>query len=92
MYRRGIGAGQSTLSVDGSFVEANAAKASRIPRQQLAEASASEPNRAPVPDGTGAAESLPKSPCIMQDQISTTDPDSDLRHEERHAGAVGLLR
>jgi hypothetical protein len=26
------------LSVDGSFVEANAAKESRIPRQQLAEA------------------------------------------------------
>jgi hypothetical protein len=44
------------LSVDGSFVEANANKQSRIPREQLAEAAQVKVNRAPVPGGTGAAE------------------------------------
>src|SRR3954463_10102329 len=63
------------LSVDGSFVEANAAKESRIPREQLAEAAqvhhtvrqylreVEEQN--PVED-----------PVHEQDQVSTTDPDS----------------
>ena len=45
------------LSVDGSFVEANAAKESRIPRLAVNGSGASEPNRAPVPGRTGAAES-----------------------------------
>ena len=44
------------LSVDGSFVEANAAKESRIPREQLAEAAASPSHRAPVSGGSGTAE------------------------------------
>src|SRR5579871_3129666 len=43
------------LSVDGSFVEANAAKESRIPRGQLAEAAQVQPIGAPVSGGTGAA-------------------------------------
>src|SRR5258708_15388343 len=63
------------LSVDGSFVEANAAKESRIPREQLAEAAQvhhtlreylremEEQN--PVED-----------PVHEQDKVSTTDPDS----------------
>src|SRR6478609_462635 len=64
-----------SLSVDGSFVEANAAKESRIPREQLAEAAqvhytvrrylkeVEEQN--PV-----------EEPVHEQDQVSTTDPDS----------------
>jgi len=63
------------LSVDGSFVEANAAKASRIPREQLVEAAQvnhtvrqylvelEEQNRV-------------EEPVHQQDQVSTTDPDS----------------
>jgi transposase len=63
------------LSVDGSFVEANAAKDSRIPREQLAEAAQVHhtvgqylkevEQRNPV-----------EEPVHEQDQISTTDPDS----------------
>ena len=63
------------LSVDGSLVEANAAKESRIPREQLAEAAQGkhivrqylqelEPQN-PVAE-----------PAHRQDQVSTTDPDS----------------
>jgi len=63
------------LSVDGSFVEANAAKESRIPREQLVEAAQvnhtvrqylvelEEQNRV-------------EEPVHQQDQVSTTDPDS----------------
>ena len=63
------------LSVDGSFVEANAAKESRIPREQLAEAA--QVNRtvrqylAEV-----AAQNPVEEPVHEQDQVSTTDPDS----------------
>src|ERR1700746_3846986 len=63
------------LSVDGSFVEANAAKESRIPREQLAEAAQVHQTvrqylkeveeRNPV-----------EEPVHEQDQVSTTDPDS----------------
>src|SRR5476649_1898259 len=64
------------LSVDGSFVEANAAKESRIPREQLAEAAQMkqtvrqylvelEPSRIPT-----------EEPVHQQDQVSTTDPDA----------------
>jgi hypothetical protein len=47
----------NNLSVDGSFVEANASKESRVPREQLAEAAKGKPNRATVPERTGRAES-----------------------------------
>jgi transposase len=63
------------LSVDGSFVEANAAKESRIPREQLREAAQVHhtvrqylqelEQKNPVED-----------PVHEQDQVSTTDPDS----------------
>jgi transposase len=63
------------LSVDGSFVEANAAKESRIPREQLAEAAQVNQTvrqylrevevRNPVEERVHT-----------QDQVSTTDPDS----------------
>ncbi len=63
------------LSVDGSFVEANAAKESRIPREQLVEAAQVHhtvrqylkevEERNPV-----------EEPVHEQEQVSTTDPDS----------------
>src|SRR5437588_1659752 len=63
------------LSVDGSFVEANAAKESRIPRQQLAEA-------AQVNQTVGQylveleQQNPTEEPVHQQDQVSTTDPDA----------------
>jgi hypothetical protein len=63
------------LSVDGSFVEANAAKESRIPRQQLAEAA--QVNHAVKQYLAELAEQNPvEEPVHQQEQVSTTDPDS----------------
>src|ERR1700676_4906975 len=63
------------LSVDGSFVEANAAKESRIPREQLAEAAqVHHPVRQYLRE---VEEQNPvEEPVHEQDQVSTTDPDS----------------
>src|ERR1700726_3082516 len=63
------------LSVDGSFVEANASKESRIPREQLAEAA--QVNQT-VRQYLGELEKQnpTEEPVHEQDQVSTTDPDS----------------
>src|ERR1700704_2702529 len=63
------------LSVDGSFVEANAAKESRIPRQQLAEAAqVSQTVRQYLVELE--QQNPTEEPVHQQDQVSTTDPDS----------------
>ncbi len=63
------------LSVDGSFVEANAAKESRIPREQLAEAA--QVNHTVRQYLREVQEQNPvEEPVHEQDQVSTTDPDS----------------
>ena len=63
------------LSVDGSFVEANAAKESRIPRQQLAEAA--QVNQTVRQYLVELEQQNPtEEPVHEQDQVSTTDPDS----------------
>src|SRR6201987_4637517 len=63
------------LSVDGSFVEANAAKESRIPREQLAEAA--EVHYAVHQYLQELEQQNPvEEPVHKQDQVSTTDPDS----------------
>ena len=63
------------LSVDGSFVEANASKQSRIPREQLAEAA--KVNRNVRQYLAELEEQNPtEEPVHEQDQVSTTDPDS----------------
>src|SRR5262250_1431418 len=63
------------LSVDGSFVEANAAKESRIPRQQLVEAA--QVHYSVLQYLQEAEEQNPvEEPVHEQDQVSTTDPDS----------------
>jgi hypothetical protein len=63
------------LSVDGSFVEANAAKESRIPREQLAEAA--QVNHSVRQYLREVEEQNPvEEPVHGQDQVSTTDPDS----------------
>ena len=63
------------LSVDGSFVEANAAKQSRIPREQLAEAA--QVNQTVRHYLVELEQQNPtEEPVHQQDQVSTTDPDS----------------
>src|SRR4030088_1875776 len=78
IVRQCVGAGlvQGThLSVDGSFVEANAAKESRIPREQLAEAA--QVHHSVRQYLQEVEEQNPvEEPVHEQDQVSTTDPDS----------------
>src|ERR671923_1630045 len=63
------------LSVDGSFVEANAAKESRIPREQLAEVA--QVNQTVRQYLVELEQQNPaEEPVHQQDQVSTTDPDS----------------
>ena len=63
------------LSVDGSFVEANAAKESRIPREQLAEAA--QVNQTVRQYLVELEQQNPaEEPVHEQDQVSTTDPDA----------------
>ena len=63
------------LSVDGSFVEANAAKESRIPRERLAEAA--EVKHTLRQYLSELEEQNPvEEPVHEQEQVSTTDPDS----------------
>src|SRR5246127_3255472 len=63
------------LSVDGSFVEANASKESRIPREQLAEAA--QVNQTVRQYLVELEQQNPtEEPVHKQEQVSTTDPDS----------------
>ena len=63
------------LSVDGSFVEANAAKESRIPREQLGEAA--QVHHTVRQYLKEVEEQNPvEEPVHEQEQVSTTDPDS----------------
>jgi hypothetical protein len=63
------------LSVDGSFVEANAAKQSRIPREQLTEAAQVHHTVRQYLVELEAQNPV-EEPVHQQDQVSTTDPDS----------------
>jgi transposase len=71
-----VGLVQGThLSVDGSFIEANAAKESRIPREQLGEAA--QVHHTVRQYLREVEEQNPvEAPVHEQDQVSTTDPDS----------------
>src|SRR6201988_4445422 len=63
------------LSVDGSFVEANAAKESRIPRAQLAEAALVNHTVRQIL-GELEQQNPVEDRVHEQDRVSTTDPDS----------------
>ena len=63
------------LSVDGSFVEANASKESRIPREQLKEAAQVNHTVRQYVQELEQQNPL-EEPVHQQDQVSTTDPDS----------------
>ena len=75
------------LSVDGSFVEANACKESRIPREQLAEAA--QVNQTVRQYLVELEQQNPiEEPVHQQDQVSTTDPDSPMpRKAARRPGS-----
>jgi len=63
------------LSVDGSFVEANANKGSRIPREQLVEAA--KVNQTVRQYLVELEQQNPsEEPVHQQEQVSTTDPDA----------------
>src|ERR1700687_1666973 len=63
------------LSVDGSFVEANASKESRIPREQLAEAA--QVNQTVRQYLVELEQQNPtEEPVHQQELVSTTDPDA----------------
>jgi transposase len=63
------------LSVDGSFVEANAAKESRIPRERLGEAAQVHYTLREYLKELEQQTPI-EEPVREQDQVSTTDPDS----------------
>src|SRR5215470_15617167 len=63
------------LSVDGSLVEANAAKASRIPREQLVEAAQVHYTLREYLKELEEQNPV-EEPVHAQDQVSATDPDS----------------
>jgi transposase len=67
--------GGDHLSVDGSFVEANAAKESRVPREHLEEVA--QVNRRVRQYLVELEKQNPvEEPVHEQEQVSTTDPDS----------------
>ena len=79
------------LSVDGSFVEANAAKESRIPREQLAEAA--QVNHTVRQYLVELEQQNPiEEPVHQQDQVSTTDPDSTYATKGGTPARTGVLR
>src|ERR1017187_10019865 len=76
------------LSVDGSFVEANAAKESRIPREQFAEAA--QVNQSVRQYLVELEQQNPtEEPVHQQDQVSTTDPDSTYATKGGTAARLG---
>jgi transposase len=78
------------LSVDGSFVEANAAKESRIPREQLAEAAqVNQTVRQYLVELE--QQNSPEEPVHQQGQVSTTDPDATYATKGWDTGPTGVL-
>ena len=63
------------LSVDGSLIEANAAKQSRIPREQLREAAQVHQTVRQYLQEVEQQNPM-EEPVHQQDEVSTTDPDS----------------
>src|SRR5579871_1017564 len=79
------------LSVDGSFVEANAAKESRIPRGTVGGSGAGPSHRAPVPEGSGRAEPSGRTSASAGAGVDHRSR-FHLRDQGRHTGTTGALR
>ena len=78
------------LSVDGSFVQANASRSSRIPREQLSEVAHVKCNvrkyLADLEQGNPREE-----PAQQQELVSTTDPDSTFATKGSRAAELGYF-
>ena len=81
---------RASMLVDGSFVEANAAKESRIPREQLAEAAQVHHTIASI-CGRWKSRTPWKRRCTSRIRYRPPIP-IHLRDQRRHAGASRLLR
>jgi transposase len=78
------------LSIDGSFVQANASRSSRIPREQLAEVA--QVKRTVREYLTDLAQENPaEEPAHQQEQVSTTDPDSTYATKGNSAAELGYF-
>jgi transposase len=78
------------LSVDGSFVQANASRSSRIPREQLAEVAHVKCNvRKYLADLE--QENPTEEPAQQQELVSTTDPDSTFATKGSRAAELGYF-
>ena len=78
------------LSVDGSFIAANASRSSRIPREQLAEAAQVKGTVREYL--TELEQQNPvEEPTPPQDQVSTTDPDSTYATKGSRAAELGYF-
>ena len=79
------------LSVDGSFIAANASRSSRIPREQLTEAA--QVKRTVREYLAELEQENPiEEPAPQQDQVSTTDPDSTYSTKGSSSGGAGVLQ
>jgi hypothetical protein len=77
------------ISVDGSFIQANADHHSRVPREQLAEVA--KVNRTVREYLVELEQENPVEPPVpQQDQVSTTDPDST--YATKGGPVVAILR
>jgi transposase len=78
------------LSVDGSFIQANASRSSRIPREQLSEVAHVKCNvrkyLADLEQGNPREE-----PAQQQELVSTTDPDSTFATKGSRAAELGYF-
>ena len=78
------------LSVDGSFVQANASRSSRIPREQLTEVAHVKCNvRKYLADLE--QENPTEEPAQQQELVSTTDPDSTFATKGSRAAELGYF-
>ena len=78
------------LSVDGSFVQANASRSSRIPREQLSEVAHVKCNvRKYLADLE--QENPTEEPLQQQELVSTTDPDSTFATKGSRAAELGYF-
>jgi transposase len=79
------------MSVDGSFIQANADHHSRVPREQLAEVA--KVNHAVREYLAELARENPvEAPAAQQEKVSTTDPDSTYATKGGPASVMGILR
>jgi transposase len=79
------------LSVDGSFIQANASNASRVPREQLAEAAQVKHTVCEYLSELEKENGSGEPPTHQQDRVSTTDPDATYASKGSMAASLGYF-